>query len=114
MLTFNVRGLGGKIKRRYIMKLVGDEDIDLLCVQETKREDISNWVCHAMWGGMDCEWKSTPTINMGGSLLSIWKKDKFELISHFRGFAYLGLDGVWKENGERVVIINVYAPCNRA
>lgn len=38
--SYNIRGLGGRIKRSAIEKLVREEKLDFICIQETKMEKI--------------------------------------------------------------------------
>lgn len=46
IVTFNVRGLGGRVKKRELKKLVKREKLDMLCVQETKLENITQRICN--------------------------------------------------------------------
>ena len=34
VLTYNIRGLGGRAKRKVIKKLIAKEGVELLCIQE--------------------------------------------------------------------------------
>jgi exonuclease III len=49
--TFNVRGLGGRVKRRRITQLIIIKKIDFMALQETKMEEISEDLCFNLWGG---------------------------------------------------------------
>ena len=40
ILSYNIRGLGKGIKWASIRNLVGKHKIDLLCLQETKRDSV--------------------------------------------------------------------------
>ena len=51
ILSYNVRGLGRGIKWASIRNLVGKQRIDLLCLQETKRESMDKVVCKAYTDG---------------------------------------------------------------
>lgn len=111
LMTLNVREMGGKIKQKYIKKLIIEEDIHILCLQETKKQDVTNEVCCSLWGYNDCDWRMVPAINMASGLLTTWRKDKFDLVNQFEGLGFLGIVGTWKDNGEQIVVVNVYAPC---
>ena len=41
VLTYNIRGLGGRAKRKVIKKLIAKEGVELLCIQEIKVEVIT-------------------------------------------------------------------------
>nr|KYP36537.1 Putative ribonuclease H protein At1g65750 family [Cajanus cajan] len=105
--------MGGKVKWRVIRKLIVEEDAQIVCIQETKKEDIDERLCKLLWGDGNCEWRAVPAINTAGGLLCLWNGDKFQVSQHFEGVSYLGLEGVWKDNGLRLNIVNVYAPCQR-
>jgi exonuclease III len=45
VLSFNIRGLGGRVKRRRIRELVREHKVDFLAIQETKLEVISDSLC---------------------------------------------------------------------
>ncbi|XP_020234693.1 uncharacterized protein LOC109814631 [Cajanus cajan] len=113
-ISFNVRGLGEKVKWRIIRKMISEEQVDILCLQETKKADISENLCKWLWGEGgegDMGWKMTPAINKAGGLLCLWSKAKLEVTDHFQGSSYLGLEGTWKEKGIQILIVNIYAPC---
>nr|KYP35452.1 Transposon TX1 uncharacterized [Cajanus cajan] len=89
-----------------------EEDIHFLCLQETKKQDVTNEICCSLWGDNDCDWRMVPAINMAGGLLTTWRKDKFDLVNQFEGLGFLGIVGTWKDNGAQIVVVNnVYAPC---
>lgn len=50
ILSYNVRGLGGKANLRVIRQSVIKEEIQFLCIQETKKEDINQDLCGVLWG----------------------------------------------------------------
>jgi len=43
LLTYNVRGLGSIVKWREFKKLVLKDELDFICVQETKMEVMQMW-----------------------------------------------------------------------
>jgi len=53
--TFNVRGLGGRVKKNKIRELVRQHNVDFLALQETKLEVITPSLCFSIWGNEDCE-----------------------------------------------------------
>lgn len=40
LISYNIRGLGGKVKKKEIQKLVREQKPNMLCVQETKMEVV--------------------------------------------------------------------------
>lgn len=45
ILSFNSRGLGSGVKRSAIRKLTVTHKVDILCIQETKKEIIDKKLC---------------------------------------------------------------------
>lgn len=64
---FNVRGLGGRIKKNKICDLVRHNNVDFLAVQETELEVVTSSICYSLWGDEDCDWVFRPSEgNSGG------------------------------------------------
>lgn len=68
--TFNVRGLGGRVKKNKIRDLVRQQNIDFLAIQETKLEVVSPALCYSIWGSEDCEWLYRPSEGNSDGILS--------------------------------------------
>jgi exonuclease III len=49
--TFNVRGLGGRVKKNKIREIVRFNNIDFLALQETKLQEVTPSLCYSLWGG---------------------------------------------------------------
>src|ERR1044072_6672323 len=114
ILSFNCRGVGSRIKWSAIRKMVGDDAVDLLLLQEIKVSVVDSKLCSSLWGDSHFEWKVLPAVNMAGGVLCIWKKQAFMLINSFTGPGYLGLIGVWGSQVEPCVVVNFYSPCSLA
>ncbi|KAK7274721.1 hypothetical protein RIF29_15818 [Crotalaria pallida] len=71
--SFNIRGLGGRVKKKEVKKLVIEEELDMICLQETK-ELISRSDCTALWRDENFDWIFQPSIGRAGELLIIWDK----------------------------------------
>lgn len=56
VMTLNLRGLSGKPRWRVLRELVKKEEVDILCLQETKRESIDEKICYNVWGDKEVEW----------------------------------------------------------
>lgn len=55
MMSFNLRGMDGRVKWKFVKNMVIKEEIQLLCLQETKRENINKETCQALWGDHEVE-----------------------------------------------------------
>jgi len=47
VLSFNVRGLGGVVKRKRVRELVREQRVDFLAIKETKLEVITDKLCYS-------------------------------------------------------------------
>ena len=50
ILSYNSRGLGKGIKWAVIRRLNLKHKVDLVCIQETKKEKFDKTICQPMWG----------------------------------------------------------------
>jgi len=92
--------------------LVGQHKIDLLCLQETKRDTSDKAVCQSLWGQSDFEWEWIPAVNTAGGLLCIWNNNNFQVEVKTAERGFIMLEGVWMAEMQRVVVANIYAPCD--
>ncbi|XP_058784109.1 uncharacterized protein LOC131658877 [Vicia villosa] len=56
------------------------------------------------------EWSFLEAVGASGGLLTMWKKDLFNLVFSFKGQGYLGL--CVEKNGKLIYFVNVYASCD--
>jgi exonuclease III len=45
MASFNMRGMGSRVKRRKVKDSIGVENLDFLALQETKLEEVIGSMC---------------------------------------------------------------------
>ena len=110
ILSYNSRGLGSGIKWSAIRKLTLSHKIDILCIQETKKESIDKKLCLYLWGDSSVTWECDPSSNAAGGLLCISNNDSFMVERRVVGRGFIMLQGVWVKENKKVFIINVYAP----
>jgi hypothetical protein len=112
--SFNVRGLGSRVKRRKTRELIVSEKIDFLALQETKLEGVSGSLCNNLWGSVDCDWDFLPSVGNSGGILSLWRKTLGSKIFSFKGDGFVGVCLELADRHVRCCVINVYAKCNLA
>jgi hypothetical protein len=95
--SYNIRGLGGDVKRRRIKQLILSENVDFMAIQETKLEAISDSLCYSLWGGPNCDWAFLPSEGSSGGILSLWRKVNLSLFLPLLGKGLWGcvLNGEW-------------------
>ncbi|KAH1209620.1 hypothetical protein GmHk_15G044100 [Glycine max] len=94
IISYNIRGLRDKIKWKFIRKLVGKEEVQMLCFHETKKR------------------RFIPAQRAIGGLLCLWDTKSFAISNSFVGEGHIGI-GVPKDNECEVVVVNVYLPCGQ-
>ena len=77
-----------------IRKMVKRERIDILCLQETKKEQVDKVVCQALWGDADVSWELQPACNSAGGILCLWSQKTFRLERKHIGCNFIYLEGV--------------------
>lgn len=112
LVSFIVRGLGGRVKKKEVKEMVKVQKPDLLCIQESKLEEVDQKVCSTLWEGEDFDWVAKNAVGRSGGLLMLWRKGSFSLSYEFQGDNFLGVVGLWGENQVQVSVVNVYAPCD--
>ena len=83
-----------------------------MCIQETKREDFNKNICQAIWGDSTAQWDCVPSVQAAGGLLCMWNNSTFEVDKREKGRSFLLLEGICISNNQKLLIVNVYAPCD--
>jgi len=109
LISMNIRGLRGRIKRKYVSDLIKKQQAGFICLQETKCEHINKERCYQIWGSNEIDWIEIGAVNNGGGIITMWKKDCFELKRYRNGNNFLIIEGVWKVGMQiEITIANVY------
>ena len=114
ILSYNSRGLGRGIKWAAIRRLNLKHKVDLVCIQETKKERFDKIICQSIWGDSTVSWDNIPSVQASGGLLYKWNNLTFEVERRVKGRNFLMLEGRWVKENQRLYIVNVYAPCDLA
>ena len=93
ILTFNSRGLGGAVKRSAIRKLTLTNNLDVLCIQETKMESIDRKLCQYLQADCNVSSEFAPATSSAGGLLCIWNNDSYIVDRKEVGNEFIFLEG---------------------
>ena len=109
LISMNTKSLGGRIKRKYISDLIRKEQVRFMCLQETKCKQISKERCYQMWRLNEIDWIEIGAVNNGGGIITMWKKDCFEMKRYRNVNNFSIIEGVWKIGTPiEITIVNVY------
>ncbi|KHN14716.1 Transcriptional regulator ATRX [Glycine soja] len=112
ILSYNSRGLGRGVKWTAIRRIISKHKVDLVCIQETKRGIFNKYICQAIWGDPTAQWDYVPSVQAAGGLLCMWNNSTLEVVRRVKSRSFLMLEGRCIPNDQRLVIVNVYAPCD--
>jgi len=71
IISLNIRGLGGTIKRNYLRDLIYKEQTNMVCLQEMKCAGVSREKVCLLWGSNEVDWVENKVINSAGGVLTM-------------------------------------------
>jgi exonuclease III len=74
IISWNVRGLNERDKRLRISNLLRLWKVDIVCLQETKMESISNSFVQSLWGCPYVDWCRVDSRGASGGILIMWDR----------------------------------------
>lgn len=73
ILSYNIRGLGGRVKKEEVRGLIGKFCPDFVCLQETKYCDHMSFNPLSIWGSnVNAGWAAKDAIGQSGGIWSSW------------------------------------------
>ena len=112
LISYNVRGLGRGVKWGAIRRMIKQEAVDLICLQETKKEMIDKPMCQALWGHGDVNWEMIPATNSAGGILCLWSDKSFRLQRKVAGNGFILMVGEWIPEAQMITLVTIYSPCD--
>ncbi|RVW27451.1 Transposon TX1 uncharacterized 149 kDa protein [Vitis vinifera] len=113
LLSWNVRGVNDRSKRKVIKSVIRSQKVDLFCIQETKMQVMSEEVVRSLGPGRHLDWKALNAMGTTRGVLICWDKRSLDLLGVEEGqfsiscrFRNVGDGVIW-------VFTGVYGPCSR-
>ena len=69
--------------------------VDLVCIQETKKESFDKLICQSMWGDSYVSSDFVPSIQASGGLLCLWNNSDFQVERRVKVRNFIMLEGKW-------------------
>jgi len=104
--------LGGETKAKYVRNTIAHDNVEVVCLQETKSVEFSDTRCFSLWGSNEVGWIHNEGCRGAGSLLVMWNKQAFQYESHVVGTGFIMIFGLHTKANLRCAVVNVYAACN--
>ena len=85
LLTWNVRGANNCEKRKVIKALIKKNRVDLVCLQETKIQEMSMGIIHSLGVGRFLEWGAVDLRGATGGIVVFWDNRMLDLVDLQKG-----------------------------
>jgi hypothetical protein len=85
ILSWNVRGLNEGDKRLKVRNLIRQWKADIICLQETKPDFISNRLVRSLWGCHFVDWCYLASRGASGGILIMWDRRIVEKMDVYVG-----------------------------
>ena len=86
ILSWNVRGVNNPEKRKVIKQFIRDQRVDLVCLQETKVQNMNLQMARSLGAGRFSQWVSVDASGSAGGILLMWDKRILEVNETVRDF----------------------------
>lgn len=110
-LSWNIRGLGARVKRSALRKLINMHDPHFIAIQESKLEEVSSKLIRTVWKGCDIDWIFSPSVGNSGGIISLWSKSYLNVSTSHITRNWVAIHGTLLSGNHECMIINVYNPC---
>ena len=110
ILSWNVRGANDSSKRKIIKNYIRDQMVDLICIQETKIQAMSEDIVRSLGTRRFIDWRALNVEGATGGILICWDKRALDIMDWEEGQFTLSYRFKIVENGACWVFMGVYGP----
>ena len=110
ILSWNVREANDRNKRKVIKALIRSQRMDLVCLQETKIQDISWGIVHSLGVGRFLGWGAMSARGAAGGVVVFWDNRVLELMGMEVGLFSVSCRFKNCEDGFLWTFTGVYGP----
>ena len=113
LVSWNVRGANDSSKRKVIKAMIRSQRADLVCIQETKIQTMTEGVVRSLGSGRFLDWGAMGAQGTTGGILVCWDKRSLELLEMEVGNYSISCRLKNVENEVVWTFTGVYGSCNR-
>ena len=113
IMTWNVRGVNDLDRRKIIRNFIWYQRVDLVCLQETKIQEMNAVVARSLGVGRLTDWRALNAEGSAGGILLFWDKRKMELVDLEIGLFTISCLFKMVEGGFLWMFSGVYGPIER-
>ena len=85
ILSWNLRGANDGAKRKVLKAFIKMQRVDVVCLQETKLKEVSNWMIRSLGVGRFLEWVAIKAEGAFGGILIFWDTRVIQLLENKEG-----------------------------
>ena len=112
ILSWNVRGVNDSEKRKVIKNLIRTNRVDLVCLQETKVQEMNVDMVRSLGVGRFLNWTALNAKGSAGGILLYWDKRRISMVSMVGSFSVSCLFKM-AEDGFQWAFTGVYGPIEK-
>ena len=113
ILSWNVRGVNDRPKRKIIKSVIRSQKVDLFCLQETKVQVMSDEIVRSLGPGRFLDWKVLNAKGTAGGVIICWDKRSLEILGVEEGQFSISCRFRNEGDGAIWVFTGVYGPFSR-
>lgn len=110
ILSWNTRGTGQPMKKRAIRETIKKSKCQIICLQETKQNQMNQRLQRAICGNKTDGWVSKNATGSAGGLLCCWNKTEYDGKALHTGNYSISVELTCKLTGFSWMISNIYGP----
>ena len=99
IIIWNVRGANDSSKRKIIKNYIRVQRVDLMCIQETKIQEMSEGIVKSLGSGRFIDWRALNAEGATGGILICWDKRVLDILDWEEGQFSLSCRFKTTENG---------------
>lgn len=77
ILSWNIRGLGHRVKKRFLIKIIKDRRLDIMFIQESKLEQVELSDYQIFWGNLEVAGVFSKFEGASSGLITMWNFENF-------------------------------------
>lgn len=112
VLCWNIRGLNPRKKWNALKSKIIETQCDIVCIKETKREDIDTDFMKNFSTAMLDKFEYLPSVGASGGSLIAWSSVNFSGDIIFQNSYAQSIEFTAKASADQWVLTNIYAPCS--
>ena len=113
ILSWNVRDVNDPDKRRVIKSFLRSNRVDLVCLQETKVQQMNNVMARSIGVGRFLNWRALNAEGSAGGILLLWDKRRISLVDSVAGSFSVSCLFRMEDDDFQWVFSGVYGPTRR-